>query len=76
MTSKEAQNMQDDLGNKGEGQKLRETSPGEGMVESSQRNGLESAQTWPHVRKTLVMIRFQAVTYVVSSMQKPIPKHS
>lgn len=45
MTSKEAQNMQDDLGNKGESQKLREISPGEGMVESSQKSALESTQT-------------------------------
>lgn len=73
MTSKEAQNMQHDLGNKGEGQKLRETSSKEGRVENSQRSGLESAQRWPHVRKTIVMISrktlimipFQAMTFYV-----------
>lgn len=78
MTSKEAQNMKDDLGNKGDSQKFRETSPEEGRVESSQRSGLESAQTWPHVRKTLVMIPrktlvmipFQAVTFYVFPLCK------
>lgn len=71
ITSKEAQNMQDDLGNKG-GQKLRETSPGE-------RYGGEFPEKWSRKCTNMATRKEDSSNdpvsriYLVSSMQKPIP---